>query len=73
MRRFLGEEVEPVVEPEPGDHRFDDEDWSQRQYFDFWKQAYLLTSHWIEDLVEKTLIILELETISRLKDGVKKR
>ena len=54
VRRFLGEEVEPVVEPEPGDHRFDDEDWSQRQYFDFWKQAYLLTSTWLEDMVEET-------------------
>ena len=54
VRRFLGEDVEPVVEPEPGDHRFDDEDWSQRQYFDFWKQAYLLASNSLEDLVEET-------------------
>src|SRR5512145_879659 len=37
MRRFLGEKVEPVVEPEPGDNRFKDPDWSEGQYFDFWK------------------------------------
>jgi poly[(R)-3-hydroxyalkanoate] polymerase subunit PhaC len=50
FRRFLGEEVEPVVEPEPGDNRFKDPDWSNGQFFDFWKQAYLITSRWAEDL-----------------------
>ena len=54
VRRFLGEDVEPVVAPEPGDHRFDDEDWTRHQYFDFWKQAYLLASNSLEDLVEET-------------------
>jgi polyhydroxyalkanoate synthase len=54
MRRFLGEKVEPVVEPEPGDNRFKDPDWSEGHYFDFWKQAYLITSRWAEDLTRKT-------------------
>ena len=54
VRRFLGEKVEPVVEPEPGDNRFKDPDWSEGQYFDFWKQAYLITSRWAEDLTRKT-------------------
>src|SRR3990170_619325 len=54
FRRFLGEEVEPVVEPEPGDNRFKDPDWSEGQYFDFWKQAYLITSRWAEDLTRNT-------------------
>ena len=54
VRRFLGEKVEPVVEPEPGDNRFKDPDWSEAQYFDFWKQAYLITSRWAEDLTRKT-------------------
>src|SRR6185503_14130785 len=54
VRRFLGEEVEPVVEPEPGDNRFKDPDWSNGQVFDFWKQAYLITSRWAEDLTRKT-------------------
>ncbi len=54
VRRFLGAEVEPVIEPAPGDNRFKDPDWSNGQYFDFWKQAYLLTSRWAEDLTRKT-------------------
>ena len=54
VRRFLGAEVEPVIEPAPSDNRFKDPDWSNGQYFDFWKQAYLLTSRWAEDLTRKT-------------------
>jgi polyhydroxyalkanoate synthase len=54
VRRFLGEKVEPVVEPEPGDNRFKDPDWSNTQYFDFWKQAYLITSRWAETLTRNT-------------------
>ena len=54
VRRFLGEEVEPVARPEPGDNRFSDPGWSDNQYFDFWKQAYLITSRWAEDITKKT-------------------
>ena len=54
VRRFLGEEVKPVIEPEPGDNRFKDPDWSNTQYFDFCKQAYLLTSRWAEDVTRTT-------------------
>src|SRR5512134_2343229 len=54
IRRFLGESVEPVVEPEPGDNRFKDPDWSNGHVFDFWKQAYLITSRWAEDLTRNT-------------------
>ncbi len=52
--RMLGQEVTPVAEPEPGDNRFKDPDWSQNPYFDFWKQAYLITSRWADDLLDKT-------------------
>src|SRR6476660_6915868 len=54
VRRFLGEEVEPVAVPEPGDNRFKDPDWSNGQVFDFWKQAYLITSRWAEELTRNT-------------------
>ena len=55
VRRFLGEEdVKPVIEPSPGDNRFKDPDWSNTQFFDFWKQAYLLTARWAEDVTRKT-------------------
>jgi poly[(R)-3-hydroxyalkanoate] polymerase subunit PhaC len=50
VRRFFGEDVEPVAEPEPGDNRFKDPDWSDKQFFDFWKQAYLITARWAEDM-----------------------
>ncbi len=54
FRRFFGEDVEPVAEPEPGDNRFKDPEWSDSQYFDFWKQAYLITSRWAEDVTKNT-------------------
>ncbi len=54
MRRLMGEDVEPVCEPEPGDSRFKDPEWTTNPYFDFWKQAYLMTTHWAEDALDRT-------------------
>jgi polyhydroxyalkanoate synthase len=54
VRRLLGEKVEPVIEPEPSDNRFKDPEWTSNPYFDFWKQAYLLTTHWAEDVLQQT-------------------
>jgi polyhydroxyalkanoate synthase len=54
IRRLLGEQVAPVVEPEPSDNRFKDPEWSSNPYFDFWKQAYLVTTHWAEDVLQQT-------------------
>jgi polyhydroxyalkanoate synthase len=54
MRRMMGETVEPVAKPELGDNRFKDPDWIENPFFDFWKQAYLLTSRWAEALVDQT-------------------
>ncbi|MEM9224343.1 MAG: class I poly(R)-hydroxyalkanoic acid synthase [Pseudomonadota bacterium] len=54
MRRLSGEDAPPVAEPEPGDKRFRDEDWTTVQFFDFLKQAYLITTRWAEKLVEET-------------------
>lgn len=50
-RRAMGEEVEPVVEPERGDRRFKGQEWSEHQIFDFIKQSYLLTARWFADTV----------------------
>jgi polyhydroxyalkanoate synthase len=50
-RRFMGEKVEPMIKPAPGDNRFRDQDWSENPFFDFCKQAYLLSSNWAEDLI----------------------
>lgn len=54
LRRMLGEEVKPVAEPEPSDNRFKDPEWSSNPFFDFWKQAYLVTTHWAEDVLDQT-------------------
>jgi polyhydroxyalkanoate synthase len=49
-RRALGEPVEPVVTPERGDKRFKDPDWELNQFFDFLKQAYLITANWAKEM-----------------------
>ncbi len=54
FQRMMGQDVEPVAEPQPGDNRFKDPDWSENPFFDFWKQAYLLTAQWAEDIVENS-------------------
>ena len=54
VRRVLGESIDPVVQPEPSDNRVKDPEWSSNPYFDFWMQAYLLTTHWAEDLLHQT-------------------
>jgi polyhydroxyalkanoate synthase len=52
VRRMAGEQEDPVVAPDPRDKRFSDPDWSQNQFFDFLKQAYLLTAQWADKLVK---------------------
>jgi polyhydroxyalkanoate synthase subunit PhaC len=52
VKRMAGETVEPVVAPDPRDKRFADPEWSSNQFFDFLKQAYLLTVQWANRLVQ---------------------
>ncbi|RWF76219.1 MAG: class I poly(R)-hydroxyalkanoic acid synthase [Mesorhizobium sp.] len=47
-----GEDAEVAVKPEPGDKRFQDPEWGRNAFFDFLKQAYLVTSRWAAELVE---------------------
>jgi polyhydroxyalkanoate synthase subunit PhaC len=51
VKRMAGEPAEPIVQPDPKDRRFADPEWSSNQFFDFLKQAYLLTVHWANRLV----------------------
>ena len=51
VKRMVGEQAPPVIEPEARDKRFTDPDWSSNQFFDFLKQAYLLTVRWANHLV----------------------
>jgi polyhydroxyalkanoate synthase len=60
VRRMAGEQPEPVVAPDPRDKRFSDPEWSQNQFFDFLKQAYLLTAQWADKLVKDAAGVDEL-------------
>jgi len=42
-----------AVKPDVGDKRFQDPEWGRNAFFDFLKQAYLVTSRWAGDLVER--------------------
>jgi polyhydroxyalkanoate synthase subunit PhaC len=53
-QRMAGTGAPPVVTPEPGDNRFNDPEWSRNPYFDFWKQAYLITTRWLEQVLDET-------------------
>ncbi len=50
-RRLAGEDSDPFVTPDKNDKRFSDPEWSSNQFYDFLKQAYLLTSRWANQLV----------------------
>src|SRR3984957_9004479 len=50
-RRLAREDSEPLIAPEKGDKRFNDPEWSSNQFYDFLKQAYLLSSRWANQLV----------------------
>ena len=50
-KRLSGEESAPVASPAPSDRRFADPEWSSNQFYDFLKQAYLLTTRWANQLV----------------------
>jgi polyhydroxyalkanoate synthase subunit PhaC len=46
------EDADDAVKPERGDKRFQDPEWGRNAFFDFLKQAYLVTSRWASELVE---------------------
>ena len=53
MKRMAGQTgTPPAIAANPKDKRFADPEWSQNQFFDFLKQAYLLTAQWGERLVK---------------------
>jgi polyhydroxyalkanoate synthase len=52
-RRLTGDDASPVIAPDPRDKRFTDPEWSTNQFFDFLKQAYLLTAQFSHRLVDE--------------------
>ena len=63
-KRMTGETSEPLVKPDARDRRFTDPEWSDNPFFDFLKQAYLLTNQWAQHMVEDAK---ELDDRTRLK------
>ena len=53
LQRMAGEEAKPAIVPDARDSRFRDPEWSENQYFDLLKQAYLITSQWADKLVKE--------------------
>jgi polyhydroxyalkanoate synthase len=56
-RRFLGEEVAPVIKSSPHDPRFHDKDWNENAFFDFLRQAYLLAGQWAQEMIDKATTV----------------
>jgi polyhydroxyalkanoate synthase len=56
VKRMAGEAAPPVVEADPRDKRFADPEWSSNQFYDFLKQAYLLTTQWADRLVQNSAV-----------------
>ncbi len=52
LRMSGGEQPGESIAPEKGDKRFQDPEWGRNAFFDFLKQAYLVTARWANDLVE---------------------
>src|SRR5687768_2401899 len=49
--KVMGMESAPVAEPDKGDSRFKDEDWSKNFLFDLIKQSYLISARHIREAV----------------------
>lgn len=52
IRRMGEPDIGDAEKPDRGDKRFQDPEWARNAFFDFLKQAYLVTSRWAADLVE---------------------
>lgn len=50
-RAMLGDTMEPVMQEPADDQRFRDKDWSGNPMFNYLKQAYLLNSEYLRELV----------------------
>ncbi|KPQ01632.1 class I poly(R)-hydroxyalkanoic acid synthase [Marinobacter sp. HL-58] len=52
LMSLISRESMRVAVPEQGDGRFRDEAWDKIAYFNFLKQAYLMSDRWIKDTIE---------------------
>lgn len=54
IKKFYGEETQPIIEPAKGDRRFKDEAWNESAFFDFIKQYYLLANEYVRRSIDST-------------------
>ncbi|TCL74060.1 class I poly(R)-hydroxyalkanoic acid synthase [Rhizobium sp. BK251] len=54
VQRMGGDNSIPTTEEPKSDKRFADEEWRKNPFFDFLRQAYMVTTGWIEKLVAET-------------------
>ncbi|MDB5594674.1 MAG: phaC [Hyphomicrobiales bacterium] len=66
LRRFSGENAEPVRAPDMSDKRFADPEWSRNPIYDFLRQAYAITTDWANDLVTRADTV---DSMTREKAG----
>jgi len=52
-RRMMGQDSDPVIQPDRSDKRFQDEAWTENAVFDYIKQSYLLTARWMQGAVKE--------------------
>ncbi len=52
-QRMMGQDADPVAEPEKTDRRFKDAAWDDNQLFDYIKQSYLLSARWLQSTVNE--------------------
>lgn len=52
-KRMTGEKVRPVIEPSPGDKRFQHAAWNENPMLDFVKQSYLTYAKWLTTTVKQ--------------------
>ncbi|MCV2218030.1 PHA/PHB synthase family protein [Thauera sp. Sel9] len=52
LARKPGGEAAPVVQPEPGDRRFNAPEWSESPVFDYVRQAYLLNAGFLKEMAD---------------------
>ncbi len=52
-RRIAGEDIEPAIEPDPGDKRFTHKAWRENPMLDFVKQSYLTYAKWLKTTVHQ--------------------
>ena len=51
VMKIMGQNADPVAEPDPADPRFKDEAWQQNFLFDYIKQSYLIAARYLHDVV----------------------